>query len=165
MPKTLILLATHPRTGSTLVANAIQGLIEPKARIQVHSRFDPQRLNLLFKTREIVLVKTHQTAVNVWRKKCEGFCDLKVVTIHRQGIEDVKGADVELIYDLIEGLQSKTLALYLAHLLGVDKEKAQAAKDRIDAMNKRVEELKNEPFTVLDEFYHIHGSHRNRPKP
>jgi len=29
-------------------------------------------------------------------------------------------------------------------------------------MNKRLEEIKDEPFTFVDRFYHIHGSHRNR---
>jgi hypothetical protein len=35
---------------------------------------------------------------------------------------------------------------------------------RINAMNVRYEEIKHKPFTYIDDFYEIHGSHRNRPK-
>jgi hypothetical protein len=33
---------------------------------------------------------------------------------------------------------------------------------RIENMNARYEEIKKEPFKVVDKFYHIHGRHRNR---
>ena len=33
---------------------------------------------------------------------------------------------------------------------------------RIRDMNRRYEEIKSKPFLYLDEFYHLHGHHRNR---
>lgn len=35
--------------------------------------------------------------------------------------------------------------------------------NRIILMNKRYEEIKQQPFSYIDDFYEIHGSHRNRP--
>ncbi len=29
-------------------------------------------------------------------------------------------------------------------------------------MNKRIEEIKEKPFSYVDNFYKVHGSHRNR---
>ena len=35
--------------------------------------------------------------------------------------------------------------------------------ERLRKMNERVSEMQNEPFSVVDKFYNIHGGHRNRP--
>jgi hypothetical protein len=34
--------------------------------------------------------------------------------------------------------------------------------ERINLMNKRYEEIKDKPFSYIDPFFEIHGSHRNR---
>ena len=34
--------------------------------------------------------------------------------------------------------------------------------ERIQLMNKRYQEIKDEPFSYIDPFFEIHGSHRNR---
>ena len=34
--------------------------------------------------------------------------------------------------------------------------------NRIIAMNKRYEEIKDKPFDYIDDFFEIHGHHRNR---
>jgi hypothetical protein len=36
--------------------------------------------------------------------------------------------------------------------------------ERIKLMNVRYEEIKNKEFTFIDDFFEIHGSHRNREK-
>ncbi len=36
------------------------------------------------------------------------------------------------------------------------------AKERVEAMNKVCEEIKDKPFKYYDKFFQIHGSHRNR---
>jgi len=36
------------------------------------------------------------------------------------------------------------------------------AKERVEAMNKVCEEIKDKPFQYYDKFFHIHGSHRGR---
>ena len=42
----------------------------------------------------------------------------------------------------------------------LDKEKC---IERIKLMNSRYEEIKNEEFIYVHEFFQLHGSHRNRP--
>jgi len=37
--------------------------------------------------------------------------------------------------------------------------------ERLTAMNQKYEEIKHLPFTHIDPFYEIHGSHRGRPLP
>jgi len=36
--------------------------------------------------------------------------------------------------------------------------------ERIKLMNNKYEEIKNKPFSYIDNFFELHGSHRNRNK-
>ena len=64
------------------------------------------------------------------------------------------------IKEIIDNIYNKLysiLPLYIGCKLNKNN-----ALNRIINMNKRYEEIKDLPFTYIDPFYELHGSHKNR---
>jgi len=63
---------------------------------------------------------------------------------------------------IVDNLYNKITSLFSKNLINNIEFSNPNCKERIIEMNKRYEEIKSNPFTYIDPFYEIHGSHRNR---
>ena len=166
MLKTLIIQASHPRTGSTLIANAIQGLIHPQNHLVCMDRADFTRLDKLFESGNVALIKTHNIYTKYWKSKLSEYCSVYIVSTRREGVQEFKGADMFLYYELFEKYEYPELVKKIASNLfqdGIDlRANTVKAVERLRAMDEITEQMKNLPFTEVDPKFGIHGSHRNR---
>ena len=60
----------------------------------------------------------------------------------------------------IDNIYNRISHLFSNH--GFIKFNKKTALNRIINMNKKYEEIKNKPFSYVDPFFEIHGSHRNK---
>ena len=64
------------------------------------------------------------------------------------------------IKDIVENIYNK-LITFLSNNINLNKD---MAIERINNMNNEYKIIKDKPFTYVNKFYHLHGSHRNRSK-
>ena len=184
--KILIFQASPAHTASTLLVNALYGMIE---ELQYkHIFFDePNQPTILldykleneFADKNIMIVKTHNTNIdklttlykdtyNLFficsqRIKENLVIDRKylnyknVFVFHFAEINETPENTVSNIIDTIYNRVYPLLSNY--ECIKLNKE---GGIKRINDMNKRCEEIKETPFSYVDSFYHLHGSHRNR---
>jgi hypothetical protein len=167
--KTLIVQTSPKHTASTLLINAIHGLISELAdkRIVTGKKFKP------FDT--ILAIKIHNTNIDRLIKLYPGYRVLFVCS-ERKDLNllidpKYKQYPNVLVFDFIElnateatPLSTVVDTIYnrvAALLPDIRLDKASCLK-RLIAMNKRYEEIKHHPFDYIDPFYELHGSHRNR---
>jgi hypothetical protein len=183
-PKKILIIQTSPaHTASTLLVNAIYGLIPElfNKRIIYNSlqQLDNtiyDKINSNFKN--IIAIKTHNLnideLINVFGNKYR----LLFVSSERQQFSymiDQKykkyGNVVVFDFDELNETSDNTLVKIVDNmydklkplLIDVALNKT-TCMERIKLMNVRYEEIKNKEFTFIDDFFEIHGSHRNREK-
>jgi hypothetical protein len=69
---------------------------------------------------------------------------------------ELNETDVNTIPIIVNNIYNK-----LIKCVGIDLDK-ELCIDRINKMNICYNEIKNKPFSYIDPFYELHGSHRNR---
>jgi hypothetical protein len=166
--KTLIIQTSPKHTASTLLINAIHGLIPALAdkRIVTGRRFAP------FDT--ILAIKIHYTNIDHLIKLYPGYRVLFVCSERKDKnlLIDPKYKQYRnvAVFDFVElnateenplSTVVNTIYTKLAPLLPIRLDKVSCLQ-RLHAMNARYEEIKEKPFTYIDPFYELHGSHRNR---
>ena len=167
--KTLLVQTSPKHTASTLLVNAIHGLIPALAdkRIVTGKRFKP------FDT--ILAIKIHNTNIDHLlhlyrhyrvifvcseRKELNLCIDPKYKRYPNVVVFDyteLNATEATPLPAVVDTIYSK-----LAPLLPIRLDKASCLQ-RLMAMNKRYEEIKQKPFSYIDPFFELHGSHRNRP--
>jgi hypothetical protein len=167
--KTLIIQTSPKHTASTLLINAIYGLIPELAdkRIVTGKRFTT------FDT--ILAVKLHNTNIdrllNFYRhyrllfvcserKELNLLIDPKYKRYPNVVVFDfveLNATEATPLPAIVDTIYNK-LAPLLPHIR-LDKA---LCLQRLLAMNKRYEEIKHRPFSYIDPFFELHGSHRNR---
>tara|TARA_R100001015_G_C4633180_1_gene197796 strand:- start:2355 stop:2954 length:600 start_codon:yes stop_codon:yes gene_type:complete len=169
-----IIQASPPRTGSTVLYNLLYGFICPaKPSSETNNEI-----------KQIVI--THNTDLNYWEERLSGvrYQELKgvkwyFVCSERQSLKPPRIIDPKYYHkknllriqfeelnetpeypleQIVENLYAKLKNL-LPSDVKLDKE---SAINRINKMNLRYEEIKDKGFDYVDEFYGLHGSHRNR---
>jgi|TARA_B100000085_G_scaffold285482_1_gene321657 hypothetical protein len=169
-----IIQASPPRTASTVLHNLLHGFICPTEPCPKSND----------ETKQIIV--THNTDLDYWEERLSGaqhqecrgmkwyfvcserrslkpprIIDPKYYqkeNLLRIQFEELNETPEYSLKQIVENLYSKLKNL-LPPDVKLDKE---SATKRIISMNERYEEIKNKPFSYYDEFYHIHGSHRNR---
>lgn len=175
--KTLIIQSSPPKTASTLLVNAIYGLIpelSKKAIIFNNYRFSDEET--------VRVVKSHDTNLdrltslfqsdkyNLFfvcseREELGAFVDDRykiwhnVAVLSYEELNETENNPIERIVDVIydkmrEVFQSAKEPIVLDWEGGVT---------RIKEMNAEYAKIKDKSFSYCHPFYHIHGSHRNRP--
>lgn len=167
--KILIIQASPPHTASTLLVNAIYGLIED---IHLKNIIFQKNINVDIVEHEfnnIIVIKTHNLTMDLIKqyKKyklvfvCSQRKDLGIlipqkyhkysIIFNFEELDDKNNSVEKIVNTIYEKL--KVLPIELNKI---------TCMERIVKMNKRYEEIKNNPFSFVDPFFHIHGSHRNR---
>ena len=170
-----IIQASYARTGSTLLLNLIHGFLLPQ---------EPYHCPTNDLIDDFLITKTHDLDINKWinkykkyklyfvmseridnkvRKKINNKYKKKdnILVINYDEINVTKKLSLD---NVIENIFNK-FKLFFPKDLIPKKEDSLIKKDmkqRIIEMNKCVKRLKNKPFSYCDQFYGIHGSHRNR---
>jgi len=171
--KTLIIQTSPQHTASTFLVNALYGLInelKDKKIIGdwVHN-YDSYFTNtILLKCHDIDIdgfIKKYNEKYNLFficseRKDKNLFIDNKYKSYDNVVVFDfneLNETETNTIPKIIENIYNK-----LKNILNIELNMENAI-NRINKMNQRYEEIKHKSFDYWDEFYQLHGSHRNRP--
>lgn len=175
--KNKFLVLTPPRTGSTLLVNIIHGFFAPDEPVS----FGPLR-DLYSK---VTILKSHKPSILSEKRFPH---DVFIIIAERPEIDQVipeefdkskklknvlcLDYETDLLYkskyggdnnksfvDVIKNIAQKIESSFS---ISISNSQIDNAISRISKMNKRYEEIKNLPFAKYDEFYHLHGSHRQR---
>lgn len=170
--KTLIIQASFPRSASTVLVNAVHGLIQSQAnkKVEFSDFYRSFRLNS-----DVTIIKTHQTELDDFIKRFGNKYNLFFVCSERVGKsqfnDKYRNYKNVVIFDFMELNETPQYTLF--HIVERIYDKLQpilvdfeldriSCYERLDAMNARYKEIKYLPFDYVDPFYNIHGSHRNR---
>jgi hypothetical protein len=172
----LLIIQTSPKhTASTLLVNAIYGLIpELFDKKIITTRID----NFETYFENIIVIKNHNTNIDDLIHKYNQKYKLVFICSERQEIgyvidEKYKTYNNVLTFDFSE--LNETTNNTLIQIADNIYNKVQKVLpdieldttkciERIKLMNIRYAEIKNKPFNYIDDFFEIHGSHRNRKK-
>ena len=174
----LLIIQTSPMdTASTFLVNAIYGLIPELYEKKIIGIWDGNFENYF---ENIIAVKSHDINIDKLINKYQEQYKVVFICSERKNKnylidEKYKSYDNVIVFDfdeLNETIDNTIIEIVnnifnkvtnLLDTINLDKTKC---IERIKLMNIRYEEIKNEPFTYTDNFFEIHGSHRdsvNRP--
>lgn len=161
------IIQTSPQhTGSTLLTNILFGLITPNMRV-------PKLKDINFLLETEILFKSHRLNINYFKKEypdykfffvCSERDELKINSKYYDyenvlviNYEDlIRGSVEEIVYRVAEKFEN-----FFPYKINLKRRKA---VERVKKMEERYQEIKDLPFTFIDDFYQIHGSHKNREK-
>jgi hypothetical protein len=170
----LLIIQTSPyHTASTFLVNAIYGLIPELFNKKIIGLWD-NHFEKYFK--DIIVIKSHDLLIDKVINKYNKQYKLVFICSERQKMnylidKKYKSYDNVVVFDfdelnetsdnkliqIVDNIYNKVKNV-LPNII-LDKTKC---IERIELMNIRYEEIKNMPFTYIDDFFEIHGSHRNR---
>lgn len=170
----LLIIQTSPfHTASTFLVNAIYGLIPELFDKKIAKIWDE---NFETNFKNIIVVKNHYTnidhLINIFNTKYK----LVFICSERQEKnylidQKYKSYDNVVVFDFNELNETNTNTLRqivdnvydkIKPLLSdINLDKMKCIK-RIELMNKRYDEIKDHNFSYIDDFFEIHGNHRNR---
>ena len=171
MQKDIIIIQTgFKRTGTTFLVNLLYGFIAPNEAI--HGFFDIEEPLESFSKYSIF--KSHMLNIEDIINKYSDKYQLYFIIAERDEKIDEKYKELHnvLIFDYYkELLETKDnsvqnivdssyekLSLFLPDEIHLSKE---SAINRINNMNNVYEEIKDYDFSYIDDFFALHGSHRN----
>lgn len=174
--KTLIIQTSPTHTASTLLVNALYGLIPDLSDKKIIGEWVPN-WEKKFKThfKDIIVLKCHILNISNLIKKYSKKYDLYFVCSERAekkyfinnkyksykrvmvfDFKELNESETNPVSKIVENIHDKINSVLNIEL------NIESGINRINEMNKRYEEIKSKPFSFIDDFYEIHGSHRNR---
>jgi hypothetical protein len=168
--KTLIIQSSPAHTASTVLVNALYGLIPELCMENINfNNFDN------FSNDKINVVKTHDINLDNLISIYENKYNLYFICSERTALNlliDQKYKSYQNVvvfsFDELNETNTNTVSNILTNIYNkinnmLDiKLNIESGINRIVLMNKKYEEIKHLDFNYYDTFYHIHGSHRNR---
>ena len=171
--KPIVIIQTgHMRTGTTLLVNLLYGFLLPEEKIrclwETHHNITPfhDKCNI-YKSHCLDFdgfMQNHREKYNVFFVCTER--DQKKIN------EKVKRMSNVLVFDYNEILETEEyfmdeiienvyqkLQEFLPKSITLDKE---TCRQRIEKMNEKYAEIENMDFSHVDDFFQLHGRHRNR---
>jgi len=172
---TLIIQYSPEHTASTLLVNALYGLIPSLKSKPIN--YNDFRLN---PNAEIQVIKTHNSNLDWFICRYSRLYNLfficsereernllvnskyklydRVIVFPFSELNETESNPLSTIINNIANKISHKFGSLLNIVLDVD-----SGIRRVTLMNELYETIKHKPFTYYDRVYHIHGSHRNRP--
>jgi len=173
---TKIILASPPHTGSTPLLNLVHGFLMPE---------EPRHWCTERLIDQFMITKTHQLNLDGWEEKYPHYNLYFVMSernddkMSRTICEKDKKKKNVLVVDypemlvtpeqslnhMIETMYEKFVNFFPKEIIPLGKNKTQikqAMLERFTKMNQCVEEFKDKPWNICEDFYGIHGGHRNR---
>lgn len=171
--KPIVIIQTgHMRTGTTLLVNLLYGLLVPDEKIhclwEIHHDID------LFHDK-CNIYKSHCLHIDGFMRKYREKYDVFFVCTERDDkkidrkyknmpnvlcfdYNELLEIDEYSMNEIIENVYNK-LCDFLPHYLSLDK---LTCEKRIEKMNQTYKEIENKEFSYVDDFFQLHGRHRNR---
>jgi hypothetical protein len=171
--KLLIYQTSPAHTASTFLVNALYGLIPELFNKKIRGVWESNIDNYF---NDIIVVKSHDINIDDLIKKYNNKYKLVFVCSERKEKnylidEKYKQYDNVVTFEFNELYETPNNSLIqivdniykkLKIVLPDIEMNKQTCIERIQLMNIRYEEIKHKPFTYIDNFFEIHGSHRNR---
>lgn len=170
--KTLILQTSPMHTASTLLVNALYGLIPELFNKKIIGVWD-DHVETYFEN--ILVIKNHNVNIDELMEKYKQYHVVFVCSERKEKNylidEKYKTYENVVVFDFDELNETSTTTLdqivdciynRVKKVLPDIKLDPVKCMKRIKLMNCRYEEIKNKPFDYIDDFFEIHGSHRNR---
>ena len=177
MKKTIIIQCSPPHTGSTVLVNILNGLVcnnKPITFINFNNKPGYMIINNLLKDTDTCIIKTHICNIDRLIKHLENYrlffiCserDDKIINSKYYTYNNVLIIKYDEILEtpnysidnIVSHIHDKLVG-FLPSEIGLN---ADEAINRINNMNNTYKLIKDKPFSYVDRFYHLHGSHRNR---
>jgi hypothetical protein len=173
--KTLIIQTSPTHSGSTFLVNALYGLIPELTSKRIIGTWT-NNFESYF-TNDILLIKTHELNIDDLILKYGEKYKLYFICSERKEynylIENkYKSYKNVIIFDYYELNETETNSIQniieniykkIQPILNISLNIESGVK-RITQMNRRYNEIQKFPFSYIDKFFEIHGSHRNRAK-
>lgn len=170
--KPIVIIQTgHMRTGTTLLVNLLYGFMTPNEKI--HCLWEPD--HPIYPFHKYNIYKSHNLNIEGFMKHHSEKCKLFFVCTERDNKkvnENYKNKENVLVFDYNDILETDTYTMdqiievvynklrdFLPQHVSLDKE---ACTLRIDKMNQKYAEIENMDFSFVDDFFQLHGRHRNR---
>ena len=157
----MIVQASPPRTGSTLLSNILYGFLLPNEPIKF--------CDYPYEVNNAKIIKTHNLAIDQWIEWCGEETIFVCSERGENRINKIHRSYHNLIivdYDELLNKSVEQQVQYVYNLLKTRfpflKLNSTTAIKRVKDMNKQYKQIMGMPFTYVNYFYHIHGSHRNR---
>jgi|TARA_Y100000389_G_scaffold202694_1_gene248796 hypothetical protein len=171
--KPIVIIQTgHMRTGTTLLVNLLYGFISPEEKIrclwEISHDIRPFHDNCnIYKSHCLNIegfMQQHKEKYNVFfvcterddKKINEKYKKMQNVLVF--DYKEILETDSYSTHQIIENIYSK-LREHLPETVLLDKE---TCKTRIQKMNETYKEIENKDFSHVNEFFQLHGKHRNR---
>ena len=169
-----LIIQTSPMcTASTLLVNALYGLIPELSDSHINfSNFNENELN-----KNIIVIKSHNLNIDEFIEKYKDNFEIYFICSERKeynllidekyklydnvivfSFEELNETEDNTIPNIINNIYTK-----IKDVVNIDLN-IESGIDRINRMNTCYNEIKDKQFDYIDYYYHIHGSHRNRPK-
>lgn len=161
-----VIQTSKPRTGSTVLTNLVHGFLSPTKPVAPTNNIID---NMITKQHDLDFQKLLSNKdYNIYlvvslrnEKQNDYLKNSKILYINYNEILMTESNTVEKIcndmYIKFNNFFPDKIKLNLSR-----EEIISNMINRFENMNKKVEELKNKPFSYWDSFYGVHGSHRNR---
>ena len=162
-----------PHTGTTPLVNLIYGLVAPDAPVayggacverslvtKTHTT-DIDKLMNRFTDYDLYFVMSERVDEKVQSKINQSYKEYEnVLVIDYSEILETSEWSVD---DIAKSLFAKLFKFLPKEVIPNPADGPARMAARLKSMNARYEEIKDRPFSYYDPFYHLHGSHRNRP--
>ena len=170
--KKLIIQTSPQHTCSTFLINALYGLIPELANKKIIGSWIDKFESFFDNT---IVVKDHNINIDELINKYKNKYELFFVCSERKekdALIDQKYKSYNNVvvfdYNELNETEENTIPIIMQNIhdkinnmLGVEVN-VESGINRINLMNTRYEEIKDKPFSYIDPFFEIHGSHRNR---
>mgnify|MGYP005988942739 FL=1 len=171
--KPVVVIQTgHMRTGTTLLVNLLYGFISPHEKI--HCLWETHHDIQVFHTK-CNIYKSHCLNIDEFMRHnqekynvffvCTERDDKKIDEKYRNmrnvllfDYNEILETDSYTTDQIIENTYNK-LRAFLPETISLDKE---TCITRIENMNETYKEIENKDFSHVDDFFQLHGKHRNR---
>lgn len=170
--KPIVIVQTgHMRTGTTLLVNLLYGFMAPDEKI--HCLWEPD--HPIYPFHKYNIYKSHHLNIDEYMKQHSEKYEIFFVCTERDDKkipEKYKNNKNVLVFDYLEILETEfynmdqiinatydKLRGFLPEHVFLDKD---TCKTRIDKMNEKYAEIENMDFSHVDDFFQLHGRHRNR---
>ncbi|MDA7436132.1 FkbM family methyltransferase [Synechococcus sp. AH-601-B19] len=172
----LIIIASEKRTGSTLLANIVAGLISKDQPIPFTARFSPKSIPQSL-VESYPLIKTHELSLKAWENRLKPIKRDCVFIIPFRGINNLEQLNKDLsskilLCDYNEFTSEGQLLIFFVEKMlkflkehGAtqgNKELIKNSINRVVDMNYTNKYIEDKPFDYIDVFYQVHGGHRKK---
>ena len=173
-----IIQTSAARSGSTVLSNILMAFFQPYEPLCFMGKHSYNKELM----KNNVVIKTHDKNIDDWIKKFNDEYDLYFIISDRGNydwdkyyqydktlyisFEELLESENNLLSCIVENVYTKVGELLPKDYMVNNRPKVsiQNGINRINNMNDKYEKIKTKPFEFVDNYYQIHGHHRNNRK-